>query len=77
MTLKLHNQTTFSQEIEKMVRDHKISYYEAVCDYMLEHKIEPESIPRLLNSNIKKRIELEAIDLNLIHRGKKPAKFNI
>jgi hypothetical protein len=75
MTLKIHNQTTFSQEIEKIVREQKVSYYEAVCDYMADNKIEPESIPRLINSNIKRKIEIEATDLNLINRGKKPAKF--
>jgi len=44
---------------------------------MAENKLEPESIPRLINSTIKRKIEMEATDLNLINRGKKPAKFNI
>jgi len=77
MSLKLHNQTTFSQEIEKLVRKNKVSYFEAVCDYMAENNIEPESVPRLLNIQIKKRIEAEATDLNLINRGKKRAKLLI
>ena len=77
MTLKMHNQTTFSQEIEKIVREQRVTYYEAVCDYMAENKLEPESIPRLINSTIKRKIEMEVTDLNLINRGKKPAKFNI
>jgi uncharacterized protein YeeX (DUF496 family) len=76
MTLKLHTQVTFSQEIEKIVKETKSSYYDAVCDYMKNNNIEPESIPRLLNPTIKRKIEAEVIDLNLIHRGKKPAKFN-
>jgi len=73
--MKIHTQTTFSQEIEKLVREDKISYFEAVCNYMITNNIEPESVPRLLNINIKQKIEAEATDLNLINRGKKSAKF--
>lgn len=77
MTLKVHTQTTFSQEIEKIVHEHKVTYFEAVCDYMSQNNIEPETVPRLLSSFIKKKIEAEATDLNMINRGKKPAKFLI
>jgi len=73
--MKIHTQTTFSQEIEKLVREDKISYFEAVCNYMTTYNIEPESVPRLLNISIKQKIEAEATDLNLINRGKKSAKF--
>ena len=75
MSLKLHTQSTFSKEIEKIVRDQKITYFEAVCDYISENKIEPESVPKLLTARIKEIIETEATDLNLINRGKKRAKF--
>lgn len=75
MTLKVHTQTTFSQEIEKIVRENKVTYFEAVCDYMATNNIEPESVPRLLNISIKQKIEAEAIDLNMLNRGKKAAKL--
>lgn len=75
MTLKIHTQTTFSQEIEKIVRQTKVTYFEAVCDYITSNNIEPETVPRLLNVSIKQKIEAEATDLNLINRGKKPAKL--
>lgn len=77
MTLKLHTQVTFSQEIEKIVREQNITYFEAVCSCMENNSIEPESIPKLLSTAIKKRIEVEATDLNLINRGKKSAKLLI
>lgn len=77
MGLKLHTQSTFSKEIEKIVREQKITYFEAVCDYMSTNNIEPESVPKLLTARIKEIIETEATDLNLIHRGKKRAKFVI
>ena len=77
MGLKLHTQTTFSKEIERMVREHKITYFEAVCDYITSNNIEPETVPKLLTARIKEIIEVEATDLNLIHRGKKRAKFEL
>jgi hypothetical protein len=75
MTLKVFTQTTFSQEIEKIVRVDKLTYFEAVCEYMEKNNLEPEKISKLLNVNIKQKIEAEAIDLNLIYRGKKPSKL--
>lgn len=75
MTLKIHTQSTFSQEIEKIVRQTKVTYFEAVCEYMAANNIEPETVPRLLNVSIKQKIEAEATDLNLINRGNKPAKL--
>lgn len=75
MTLRIHTQTSFSQEIERVVRETRLTYYEAVCDYISKNGIEPETVPRLLNVMIKQKIEAEASDLNLINRGKKPAKL--
>jgi hypothetical protein len=75
MTLKIHTQSTFSQEIEKLVRQTKVTYFEAVCEYIAANNIEPETVPRLLNVSIKQKIEAEATDLNLINRGNKPAKL--
>lgn len=75
MTLKIHTQTTFSQEIEKLVRQTKVTYFEAVCEYIAANNIEPETVPRLLNVSIKQKIEAEATDLNMINRGNKPAKL--
>lgn len=77
MTLKVHTQTTFSQEIEKIVRHNKITYFEAVCDYVAANNIEPETVPRLLNVTIKQKIEAEATELNMINRGKRSAKLLI
>lgn len=77
MSLRVHTQTTFSQEIEKIVRETKVTYFEAVCDYITTNNIEPESVPRLLNITLKQKIEAEATDLNLINRGKKSSKLPI
>lgn len=75
MTLKLHTQTTFSREIERLVREKKMSYFDAVCDYCREYNIEPETVPKLLTQQIKLCIESEATELNLINRGQKKPKI--
>ena len=74
MTLKLHTQTSFSREIERLVREKQISYFDAVCEFCKDSNIEPETVPKLLNQQIKACIESEAIELNLINRGKKKPK---
>lgn len=71
MTLKIYTQATFCAEIETVVKKNKCSYFDAVCDYVKVNNIEPEIVPRLLNETIRKKIEIEATDLNLINRGKK------
>jgi len=77
ISLKVHTQATFLKEIEKIVKDQKVSYFEAVCDYIKSNNIEPETVPKLLNSRLKQIIETEATSLNLINRGAKRAKFNL
>lgn len=77
MSLKVHTQATFLKEIEKIVRDQKVTYFEAICDYVQSNNIEPETVPKLINARLKQIIETEATDLNLINRGNKRAKFDI
>lgn len=75
MTLKIHTQIAFSREIEKMVHEKKMGYFEAVCDYCKEFGIEPESVPKLLTQQIKQSIETEATELHLIKRGHRKPKI--
>lgn len=77
MSLKIYTQTKFLKEIEKIVKEQKITYFEAICDYIKDNNIEPETVPKLLNARLKQIIEAEATDLNLINRGQKRAKFNL
>ena len=77
MSIKVHTQATFLKEIEKIVREQKITYFEAICDYVQVNNIEPETVPKLINARLKQIIETEATDLNLINRGNKRAKFNL
>jgi len=75
MNSKIHSQATFCQSIEKIVGTKKISYLDAICEYMEDNHIEPKSIAKLINRNIKDKLEHEATSLNMINRGKKTAKL--
>jgi hypothetical protein len=75
MNSKIHTQSSFCQTIEKLVFERKITYLEAICEYINENNIEPSSASKLLNKNIKQKLEYEASSLNMINRGKKPAKL--
>lgn len=70
MALKLHTQLTFARDIEKIVRENDLGYWEAICEYMDANNIEPESIPKLLSQQLKAILEEETSSLNLINRGK-------
>jgi hypothetical protein len=70
VTLKLHNQTTFTQNIEKLVYENNISYLEAISHYMEETKIEPEKVKKLVSPKIRDKIYHEALKLNMF-KGKK------
>ena len=74
MTLKLYTQLTFSETIESLVREKRISYLDAVLYYTQTNQIEPESVSKLLSANLKSKIEQEAQDLHLIKRGKRKLK---
>ncbi len=74
MTLKLHTQASFLRGIEKLVREHNLSYLDAVFEYAELHQLEPEVVPKLLSQDIRLKLEQEATDLHLINRGKKKLK---
>ena len=58
--------TKFSQEIERLVKKSNglISYIEAVVTYCQENEVEIETVPKLLNKQLKERLRLEAQRLN-------------
>ena len=58
----------FSHQIEKIVKDKRISYLDAVIFYAKENNIEVESVAKLvkMNSTIKCKVQVEAEDLNCL-----------
>ena len=54
--------------IEKLVRDKKISYMEAIIMYADDIDGEIEMVAKLLNRSIKDKLEAEANDLNMMKK---------
>lgn len=61
----------FAKEIEKIVKDKKLEYLEAVLLYCTSHDLEIESIASLVKTNqtLKAKIQTEAEDLNFLPRS--------
>ena len=54
------NAAKFSLEIEKLVKEQKIDYLEAVCQLCEQFEIEAEAVPKLLTATMKDKIEIAA-----------------
>ena len=71
MITKKERANTFSMHIEKIVKDNKMSYMDAIVWYSHEKDIEPEAAAALLNKNIRSKLEVEARDLNFLPKVSK------
>lgn len=60
------NTQAFSMKIEQVVKDKRIGYFDAVIWYCEQNEIEIETGAKLINTIIKKKIEAEASDANLL-----------
>lgn len=60
------NTQAFSMKIEQVVKDKRISYFDAVLWYCEQNEIEIETGAKLINTIIKKKIEAEASEMNVL-----------
>ena len=58
----------FAQDIENIVKVSKISYIDAIVTYCEEHKIEIESVPKLMSKPLKEKLKCEAVKLNFLKK---------
>ena len=74
--LKLKNMEEFSDEVEKLVKDKKMTYIEAVIEHLSIMGIDVDSarVKNLVSPKIQQKMYEEAVDYNMF-RGKK--KLNI
>ena len=56
MITKKERANTFSMHIEKIVKDNKMSYMDAIVWYSHERNMEPEAAAALLNKNIRSKL---------------------
>lgn len=64
----LHTKKSFSELIEKKVRDDRSSYLEAIVDICNERMIDVEDIVKLLSNPIKAKLEAEGMNLGYLKK---------
>lgn len=58
----------FASEIEKIVKEQKMSYIESICYFCEINELEVESITKLIPKPLKEKIKGEATALNFLKR---------
>lgn len=60
----------FSEMVMNLVISKNIGYIEAVLEICDKHQIEPSSVNKLLNKQIKDKLKVEGQDINLLPKNK-------
>ena len=61
-----HQPQQFAVGVENYVKQHEVSYIDAVLGYSDEQEIEMDIVPKLINPTLKQKLEAEARSLNLL-----------
>jgi KaiC/GvpD/RAD55 family RecA-like ATPase len=64
----LLNSKKFGLIIEKIVKEKRITYMDAVLNYCEDNNLDSGSINTLINKSLKEKIQIEAEKLNLIEK---------
>tara|TARA_R110001592_G_scaffold86771_5_gene256172 strand:+ start:2920 stop:3135 length:216 start_codon:yes stop_codon:yes gene_type:complete len=64
------NSKEFSFEIEKIVKEKRTTYMEAILHYCEENDIDPGTVSSLVSKSLKEKVQVEAIDLRLLNTPK-------
>lgn len=57
--------------IEEAVKHKKLNYIDATLEVCSDYDIDPRDVKRLLNKNIKEKIERDALEVNALKYKKK------
>lgn len=63
---KFVNRAGFSQMVEELVKQTRLSYIDAVVELCERENIDPEDVKKYLSDSIKEHIEVEARKLNYL-----------
>lgn len=68
--MKLKSSSEFIMEIETLVKEKKMEYFDAVLHYCESHNIEVETAATLVKQHapLKAKIQIEAENLNMVRR---------
>ena len=62
------NAAKFAQEIEKLVKQERINYIDAIVLYCEENSIEIDSITKLISKPLKEKLKCDAQQLNFMKK---------
>ena len=68
---KFMNPAKFAVEIEKLVKQEKINYIDAIVLYCEENSIEIDSITKLVSKPLKEKLKYDAQQLNFMKKTSK------
>ena len=61
----------FSSDVELLVERKKLTYLEAIMEYVETERLDIEIVPKLLSPYLLQKLEQESADLHLITKQKK------
>jgi hypothetical protein len=68
MALNKYSSESFAVHIEGLVRDHGLSYMDAILHFCEQHQLEPETIVPHLSTKMKTAIQREGEALHLLKK---------
>jgi|TARA_B100001250_G_scaffold173118_1_gene149025 hypothetical protein len=71
LSKKFMNAAKFAQEIEKLVKQERINYIDAIVLYCEENSIEIDSITKLISKPLKEKLKCDAQQLNFMKKTSK------
>ena len=58
--------SSFSLHIEKLAKERRLSYMDAVLKYCEENYLEPDDVKHLINKTLKDKIEQDMMEANML-----------
>ena len=71
LSKKFMNAAKFAQDIEKLVKQERINYIDAIVLYCEENSIEIDSITKLISKPLKEKLKCDAQQLNFMKKTSK------
>lgn len=60
--------TTFQEQIEVLVREKRCNHMDAIIEYCRSNEVDVEDIAKLITSNLKDKIKLDAMNEGYMRR---------
>jgi hypothetical protein len=60
---------SFYQKVDDLVWQKDISYYDAVCEIMVKNDYDPEFVAKLVNAELKAKLQIELEQKSLVQKS--------